>query len=94
VRNYRNREQTHRIALHTPAGFTTEPAILEGKRVGEGVTSHQVKIRAAANAQAGLHLLAFDITRDGVRHGELFDCIVWVGDPPPDAPKPAAKTIY
>lgn len=99
VRNYRNREQTHRIALHVPAGFTAEPAVLEGRRAGEGITSHQVKIRAAANAEAGLHLIAFDITRDGVRHGELFDCIVWVGDPPPfvptpDAPKPAAKTIY
>jgi hypothetical protein len=84
VRNYRNREQSHRIALHAPPGLTCEPAILEGRRAGEGITPHQVTLRAAANAAPGLHLVALDITRDGVRHGEMFDFIAWVGDEPAD----------
>ena len=80
--------------LHTPPGLTAEPAVLEGQRSGEGVTRHTVKLRADANATLGLHLIAFDITRDGMRHGELFDVIAWVGDPPPDTPKPGAKPGY
>jgi len=85
VRNYRNREQTHRIALHTPPGLTCEPAVFEGRRAGEGVTPHKVTLRADANAKPGLHLVALDITRDGMRHGELFDFIAWVGDEPQQA---------
>lgn len=85
VRNYRNHEQTHRIALHTPPGLTCEPTVLEGRLAGEGVTPHKVTLRAAANAKPGLHLVALDITRDGVRHGELFDFIAWVGDEPQPA---------
>ena len=63
---------------------TAEPAALEGHRSGDGVTRHQMKLCAAPNARPGLHLVALDTTRDGVRHGELFDLITWVGDPPTD----------
>lgn len=84
VRNYRDREQTHRIEVHTPEGLTAEPRVLEGKQAGAGITRHVVKITAQPKAPAGLNLVALDITRDGVRHGELFDFIAWVGDPPDD----------
>jgi glyoxylase-like metal-dependent hydrolase (beta-lactamase superfamily II) len=102
VRNYRNREQTHRIAIHTPPGLVAEPAVIEGRRVGEGITKHDVKLRAEPSAKSGLHLVTLDITRDNVRHGELSDLIAWVGDPPDDlarmraaeAQKPAAKPGY
>ena len=79
VRNYRSREQTHRIAVRTPPGLIAEPALLEGRRTGEGVTQHAITLRAERLAKPGLHLVALDITRDGVRHGELFDFITWVG---------------
>jgi glyoxylase-like metal-dependent hydrolase (beta-lactamase superfamily II) len=82
VRNYRNREQTHRISIHPPAGLAVEPAMLEGRRSSEGMTRHVVKLRAEPSARAGLHLVALDITRDGTRHGELFDFIAWVGEQP------------
>jgi hypothetical protein len=85
VRNYRDREQTHRIEIHTPAGLEATPTVLEGKQAGPGITRHVVKISAQPKATAGLNLVALDITRDGVRHGELFDIIAWVGDPPDDA---------
>ena len=95
VRNYRNRLQTHRIALHTPPGLTCEPAVLEGHRTGEGVTPHNVVIRAATDARSGLHLVALDVSRDSVRHGELFDFIAWVGDEPqPANPYQSGKPGY
>lgn len=81
-RNYRNREQTHRIAIHTPPGLSVEPALLEGKRASDGVMQHTVKLRANPSATKGLHLVALDITRDDMRHGELFDMVAWVGASP------------
>ena len=37
-----------------------------------------VRVTAAPDAKPGIHLLALDITRDGQRHGELFDAILEV----------------
>jgi hypothetical protein len=94
VRNFREGEQTHRIELHAPPGITVEPRMIEGTVGGESVRAYAVKVSADANAKPGLHLVAFDITRDGVRHGELFDFIVWVGDQPPlPDPKPIESKI-
>ena len=94
VRNYTSREQTHRIALHAPPGLRADPAVLEGRRTGAGFTRHIVKLHAAAHAAPGLSLVGLDITRDGVRHGELFDVIAWIGDPPPLVTSPDGKTGY
>jgi hypothetical protein len=55
-----------------------DPELLEGEQREEGVRTHRVRIEAAATAREGLHLIALDVTRDGRRHGELFDCIVHV----------------
>ena len=79
VRNFRPGEQTHRIVLKTPPGLVCEPAVLEGVIRDEGTLGHTVKVRAANDARPGTHLIAFDITRDGVRHGELFDAVIGVG---------------
>jgi len=79
IRNFRAREQSHRVVLCTPPGLSVEPAVIEGKLAGESSGVATVKISAAADAKPGLQLIAFDITRDGVRHGQLFDAIVHVG---------------
>ena len=76
VRNYREQSQKHRIEIHTLPGIIAEPAVLEGEQKHEGHQSHVVKLRAAADAKEGLRMVALDITRDGTRHGELFDFIV------------------
>ena len=89
VRNFRQREQKHRIVLHTPAGLSAEPGILEGTVGPEATASFAVKLHAAADAADGTRLVAFDITRDGVRHGELFDFIAHVGEVHEDKPAPA-----
>ena len=80
VRNFRAREQKHRIVLRPPPGLTTTPAVLEGKVGPEETAVFQVKLHAAANAAEGTRLVAFDITRDGQRAGELFDFIAHVGE--------------
>lgn len=79
VRNFRGKPQTHRIEIHTPPGLTVTPAVLEGKTGPEESAAFRVKLSAAADAADGLRIVAFDITRDGIRFGELFDFIAHVG---------------
>jgi hypothetical protein len=76
VRNFQAWPQTHRIAIHAPAGLTAVPPMVEGTTTGEGSMSHTIELRAAANLESGVRIVAFDITRDGMRYGELFDSIV------------------
>ncbi|MBE3123512.1 MAG: MBL fold metallo-hydrolase [Planctomycetes bacterium] len=76
VRNFRDREQTHRIELHAPAGLQAEPAVLEGKVGPASREAFPVRIKAAEGAPAGVKIVAFDITLDGKRYGEWFDFIV------------------
>jgi hypothetical protein len=99
VRNFREREQSHRVAIACPPGLSAEPVVVEGKVPGESTASFPVKLRAAADAKPGLHLVGLDVTRDGVRHGQLFDFLVWVGEEPAlpsvkGAVAPAAKPSY
>lgn len=80
VRNFLARPQSHRIALRLPPGLSAEPAVLEGQVGPEQTAVYQVKLRAAAGTADGLRIVAFDITRDGVCAGELFDFIAHVGE--------------
>jgi hypothetical protein len=41
-----------------------------------------VRIRAEPQARPGVYLIAFDISADGRRFGERFDCIVSIEDLP------------
>jgi hypothetical protein len=50
--------------------------MVEGTTAGESSMSHTIELRAAANLEPGVRIVAFDITRDGMRYGELFDSIV------------------
>jgi glyoxylase-like metal-dependent hydrolase (beta-lactamase superfamily II) len=96
IRNYRNAVQKHRVDVVTPNGITAEPAKIEGETPGESSTVLKLKLKAAAHAQPGLNLIAFDITRDGHREGQLFDAIVHVGAVGDEKPAPAtpAKANY
>jgi glyoxylase-like metal-dependent hydrolase (beta-lactamase superfamily II) len=90
VRNIRPREQKHRIVLHAPAGLSVEPKVLEGTVGPEATAIFPITLHAAADAADGTRLVAFDITRDGVRFGELFDFIAHVGEVHEDKPAPVA----
>jgi glyoxylase-like metal-dependent hydrolase (beta-lactamase superfamily II) len=83
VRNFLKRAEPRRIELHASPGLTVEPKVWEGTLEPESRGTFKIKVSAAADAQPGVKLVAFDITRDGRRYGELFDAIVEV--------KPAGK---
>jgi len=78
VRNFRSREQKHRIEVHTPSGLIAEPAILEGKLSGESQQAFSVRLKAGEDAPAGLAIAALDVTLDDRRYGEWFDFVVQV----------------
>jgi hypothetical protein len=76
VRNFRNRSQSHRIEIHTPPGIIAEPAVLEGKLKARSRQAFPLRLKAAAEAGAGVRIVALDATVDGKRLGEWFDLIV------------------
>jgi hypothetical protein len=76
VRNFRSHAQLHHIEIHTPPGVVAEPAVLDGSVPPNARTASRIQLRRTAEAVAGVHIVAFDITLDGRRYGELFDAIV------------------
>ena len=79
VRNFRTRKQNHRIEIHTPPGVTAEPAVLEGELGRESRRSFPIRIKASADADPGVRIVALDVTLDGHRHGEQFDFVIGIG---------------
>lgn len=71
-----SRAQTHRIEIHTPPGLTAEPRVLKGRLAAGARGKFSFRITAAPGAKPGVQLIAFDITRDRRRQGELFDAIL------------------
>ena len=94
LRNFLPRPQAYRVVVHCPTGLSVEPAVVDETIPLGATVAFPVTLKAATDAAAGLHLAALDVTRDGVRHGELFDFIAHVGklDAPSEAPRstPAA----
>jgi glyoxylase-like metal-dependent hydrolase (beta-lactamase superfamily II) len=78
VRNFRKRIQAHHIAIHTPPGVVAEPAVLDGTVAASSSNAFPVQLRRTPDAVSGVQILAFDITLDGRRYGELFDAIIQV----------------
>jgi hypothetical protein len=76
VRNFHPRPEAHRIEVHVPPGLTAETELLEGSVAAESREAFPVRLRAAADARTGVCVVAFDVTRDGRRLGQLFDCIL------------------
>ncbi len=75
VRNFRAVSQKHHIELHAPAGILVQPAVFDGVLKPNSAGSFQFEIRPAADAPAGTSIVAIDITVDGRRYGEWFDCM-------------------
>jgi glyoxylase-like metal-dependent hydrolase (beta-lactamase superfamily II) len=81
VRNFRGAPQKHSIGVGVPPGLSTEPARLSGEIAGDARAPFPLRVRAAADARPGVHLVAFDVTLDARRYGERFDLIVEVLPP-------------
>jgi glyoxylase-like metal-dependent hydrolase (beta-lactamase superfamily II) len=78
VRNFRSRVQSHHIEVHTPAGLSAESGRLDGELPAGTRKPFKIKLSAAADAAPGVRIVAFDVTLDGRRYGEIFDAIVEV----------------
>ena len=82
VRNFRPGKQSHRIVIRTPPGLIAEPAIVAGELPGEARRSFPVRVKAAPEAEAGVRIVALDITLDDHRYGEWFDFVVDIAQSP------------
>jgi len=78
VRNFRRRPQTHHIDVHAPAGLSAPTARLDGELPAESRKPFPIRLQAAPDAAPGVRIVAFDVTLDGRRYGEIFDLIVEV----------------
>ncbi len=86
VRNFRSRAQTHRLEVHTPPDLIAETPMLTGRLAGVSRRAYPLRLKASAEAAAGVHLVSFDVTLDGQRYGEWFDLIVDVESVPAAMP--------
>ncbi len=89
VRNFRDRQQQHRVVLNVPPGIMAEPNVLEGRVAAKSRQAFPVKLTVTDRAKlaGGVQIAPFDITLDGRHHGELFDFIL-MGK---ETPKPVEK---
>jgi glyoxylase-like metal-dependent hydrolase (beta-lactamase superfamily II) len=76
VRNFNPRSQQHHIEVHTGLGLAAEPPVLDDKLAKSSHATFPIRLHARTDASPGVHLVAFDVTLDGQRFGERFDCIV------------------
>jgi glyoxylase-like metal-dependent hydrolase (beta-lactamase superfamily II) len=76
IRNFLDTTQYHYIDIHCPDGISTRPAIIEGYVDSDTIMTINLSIQATAEAVKGVNIIAFDISLDGQRYGELFDMIV------------------
>jgi glyoxylase-like metal-dependent hydrolase (beta-lactamase superfamily II) len=86
IRNFRDKPQSHRVALLPPEGIEVEPRLIEGKLAEESYGFTKVRVTARPQAKEGVRSLVFDATLDGRRYGPLFDMIVNVSQKPATVP--------
>lgn len=80
LRNFSADPQRLTIAIHTPAGLTPWVSTVEVVLSPGAREKSIVRLRSDRQAEPGVRIIAFDITRDGKRLGELFDAVVEVID--------------
>jgi glyoxylase-like metal-dependent hydrolase (beta-lactamase superfamily II) len=76
VRNFNARSQQHHIEVHSGSGLAADPAVLDDKIPKSSRVAVPIRLQARTDATPGVHIVAFDVTLDGRRFGERFDCIV------------------
>jgi hypothetical protein len=78
VRNFLDRPQSYRIAVHGPQCITAEPAVLEGTTPAERTIRVPLRLKATADAPPQTCLVALDVTIGDKRYGQWFDLVVSV----------------
>ncbi len=78
LRNFSKRLERYHVAVHTSPGLAVSNPMIDTHVAPEARLTVPVQIQAAADAKAGVHLVAFDVTLGNQRLGEWFDAIVEV----------------
>lgn len=78
VKNYSGSKSSFKIRARAADGIIVEPKEIILEIPKESEKRIQLKITANNNATDGINLITFDITKNDIRCGELFDCIVEV----------------
>ncbi|HSW02221.1 MAG TPA: MBL fold metallo-hydrolase [Sedimentisphaerales bacterium] len=78
LRNFLPRTQSHVIIPSAPKGILAEPAILKGTLDSQSASLFPLRLTVASDLKHGVYIVAFDVTRDGKRHGQWFDLILSV----------------
>lgn len=76
VRNFRDREQKHKIVVQTPPGITATPAILEGVLPADTKQPFPLRLSLSAEVKPQVQIVAFDATLDGKHYGPWFDMMI------------------
>jgi hypothetical protein len=76
VRNFLDVPSVFGIRIACPPGVRVDPAVATLRVPAGDVKPLPLVFSGAADAPAGLALAALDVTQDGVRRGQLFDCIL------------------
>jgi hypothetical protein len=80
LRNFSTEPQHFTIAIHALAGLTPWVSTVDVLLPPHAREKSMVRLRSDRQAEVGVRILAFDITRDGKRPGELFYVVVDVVD--------------
>jgi len=78
VRNFSEDSQVYLVAFHSPPGLRVNPEVLKVKVGSRSREAVRVRLRASADAPAGVHIVAMDPTMGERRYGEWFDFVVEV----------------
>jgi hypothetical protein len=78
ARNFLDEATVYDVRLVCPPGISVAPAQAALRVEPGGVKRLPLTFTAAADAPAGLSLVALDVTHDGVRRGQLFDVVILV----------------
>lgn len=77
VRNFRDAEQMHRVALKLPDGITADPPVLEGSVAPHSRRSFDVTLQVdRSRAPQGLSIVPMDIVLNEEAFGERFDFLL------------------
>jgi hypothetical protein len=79
ARNFSDQPTRYKVAFACPPGLVADPPLVEGTVPPKTTNTFTIQMRAKADAPEGTHVVALDITRAGVRQGQLFDFITQVG---------------
>jgi uncharacterized membrane protein len=76
LRNFNQKASRYEIKVDAPLGISAEKSSFAIRLAKDSKATFPIQLRSNPDAEPGVHVVAFDVTVDGRRFGERFDCIV------------------